>query len=217
MIIRAILLLLVCTNLGVAAWWLWHRDAIAVPLPGSEAGVASIQLLGEVGAPPVPMVPVTVASPTAQISAPACISLGPFGTPAALRQAMTTLTPHAGSIQYREVIATELRGYRVFMPPAADGSGALEVARALTARGVRDYYVVTAGEQANTVSLGIFRDMENAEKRREQLAGLGFNAVLEPRTEQVRQWWIDLSVAADFRWQSVLGEIALTVQDVACR
>ena len=51
----------------------------------------------------------------------------------------------------------------------------------------------------------------------DQIAALGFNAVLEPRTEQVRQWWIDLSVARDFRWQDVLGEIALTVQDVACR
>ena len=217
MIIRAIILLLLCMNLGVAAWWTWHREPIVAALPRNEPGVSSIQLLGEAGAPPMVAAVAPVASAVLPAPAQVCVSLGPFSTPAALRQAMTSLTPYAGTIQYREVIATELRGYRVFLPPAADGGGALELARELTARGVRDYYVVTAGEQANTVSLGSYRDLDNAEKRRDQIAALGFNAVLEPRTEQVRQWWIDLSVARDFRWQDVLGEIALTVQDVACR
>lgn len=215
MIIRAILLLLVCMNLGVGLWWLRHREAPVLPLARSEAGVGSIQLLSEVDSPPVAIADPVVAPDVATASM--CISLGPFSTPASLRQAMDVLTPHASTIQYREVVATELRGYRVFMAPAADGNGALQTARALTARGVRDYYVVTAGDQQNTISLGIFRDMENAEKRREQLAALGFNAALEPRTEQLRQWWIDLAVAKDFRWQSVLGETALTVQNVACQ
>ena len=166
MITRAIIVLLVCMNLGVAAWWYWHRDPLTTPLPRNEAGVASIPLLGEVKSLPKVTAVESIAAP--RIIATACISLGPFSTPAALRQAMTELTTHASAIQYREVIATELRGYRVFMPPATDGSGALEMARALSQRGVRDYYIVTVGEQANTVSLGIYRDLENATKRREQ-------------------------------------------------
>src|SRR5690606_12837132 len=80
---------------------------------------------------------------------------------------------------------------------------ALATARQLAARGVRDYYVVTAGEQENTVSLGLFRELANAEKRRDDLQAQGFRAQLEPRTEQASQWWIDLVSEPGLDWAAV--------------
>jgi hypothetical protein len=97
-----------------------------------------------------------------------------------------------------------LHGYRVYLPAAADREQALATARSLSARGIADYYVVTAGDQVNTVSLGIFRELENATKRRDSVAVLGFNAVVEPRTEPEKQWWIDLAAVAGFDWRTVL-------------
>ena len=104
---------------------------------------------------------------------------------------MAALTPGVARIQYREVAATQLRGYRVYLPASGSREAALAAARQLAARGVRDYYVVTAGDQENTVSLGLFRDLANAEKRRDELSAQGFAAVLEPRTEDAAQWWIE--------------------------
>ena len=50
--LRAVILLLVCMNLGVAAWWTMHRDAPTVRLPANERGVATLKLLSEVESPP---------------------------------------------------------------------------------------------------------------------------------------------------------------------
>lgn len=206
MILRSLVVMLVCMNLGVAAWWLLQREPVVVLPPAVETGVGTLVLLGEseplpsadeaeLGAVPVPL-PL----------APACLTIGPFATPAELRAAMNALTPHVGRIQFRETAATQLRGYRVYLPASGSREAALGTARQLAARGMRDYYVVTAGAQENTVSLGLFRDLANAEKRRDEIAALGFQAVLEPRTEDAPQWWIDLAAEEGFDWRALLPD-----------
>jgi hypothetical protein len=148
---------------------------------------------------------------------PGCLSIGPFATPAELRAAMAALTPGAARIQFREVEATQLRGYRVYLPASGSREAALDVARQLAARGVRDYYVVTAGDEENTVSLGLFRDLANAEKRRDELSAQGFAPVLEPRTEAAAQWWIDLAAEPGFDWRALLpGATGVDARPVAC-
>jgi hypothetical protein len=217
MILRSLVVLLVCLNLGVGAWWLLRRDPVPVPPPPLEAGTGSLVLLGEAEAPPAPDDAEVGAVPVPLADAPVCLSLGPFATPADLRAAMNAMTPHVGRIQFREVPATELRGYRVYLPAAGSREAALATARQLAARGVRDYYVVTAGAQENTVSLGLFRDLGNAEKRRDELMAQGFQAVLEPRTEDAAQWWIDLAAERGFDWRALLpGRTGLEERPVEC-
>lgn len=217
MILRGLVVLLVCLNLGVAAWWLSQPAPQAAPPPPIDAGVGSLVLLGEVEAPPTADEMDRGAVPVPMPDAPGCLTIGPFATPAALRAAMAALTPAVARIQYREVAATQLRGYRVYLPASGSREAALAAARQLAARGVRDYYVVTAGDQENTVSLGLFRDLANAEARRAELAAQGFTAVLEPRTEDVAQWWIDLAAEAGFDWKALLPAASdVQARPVAC-
>jgi hypothetical protein len=216
--LRAILLLLACMNLGVAAWWLSHRDPPAPVPPASAEGVPTLRLLSEVERLPARQAARELAEPPAPLSADArCLSLGPFETPAALREAMERLLPKVERIQFREVSTLALRGYRVFLPPAESREAAFAVARELAAAGVSDYYVVTAGPQRNTVSLGLYRDLDNANQRRDAVAALGYAPVLEPRTEPVSQWWIDLAAASAFDWRSVLRADGLRAEAAACR
>jgi len=215
MLLRSLILLLACMNIGVSAWWLLHTEAQARPLPASEPGIASLTLYSEGDRTPVPAA--AAAAPAEALSADAvCQSLGPFETPAALRHAMDTLMPKVERIQFREVSAEEMRGYRVFLPAAADHAQAVATGRELSTKGVADYYVVTAGDQVNTISLGIFRELENATKRRDEVVKLGYNAVVEPRTEPVKQWWIDLAAAPGFDWKSVLGDAPLKAVAAPC-
>lgn len=217
MILRGLVVFLVCLNLGVGLWWLTHRDPVPVPPTASEEGTGSLVLLGEAEAPPPPDQADVGAVPVPMPEAAACLTIGPFATPAELRVAMNALTPLVARIQFREVAATELRGYRVYLAAAGNREEALATARELAARGVRDYYVVTAGEQENTVSLGLFRDLGNAEKRRDELAGLGFQPVLEPRTADAPAWWIDLAAEPGFDWRTPLPrQDGLEARDVDC-
>ena len=216
MILRAVLLLLVCMNAGVGLWWALHRDPVHQPLPALERGVSGLTLLRETERSPLPAAAELEAAPEPLADMPICLSIGPFETPADLRAAMGRLMPQVGRIQFRELPATALRGYRVFLPAAASRAEALSSARALAARGLRDYYVVTAGEQQNTVSLGLFRDLENAKRRQQEVSALGYVATVEARTEQVPQWWVDIAAPEGFDWTRVLPGATAQARNVPC-
>lgn len=216
MLLRALILLLACMNVGVAVWWAAHREAPRPVLPATEPGVSSLVLLSESERPLLSDAAELSTAPEALSPESVCLSLGPFSTPADLRRAMNILLPKVERIQYREVAAVALRGYRVFLPAAGNRAQALETARALSDQGISDYYVVTAGDQQNTVSLGIFRALENAAARHDAIAALGYDPTVEARTEQVPQWWIDLAAPVDFDWRSELPGADLKVVSATC-
>lgn len=202
---RLLLSLLICINLALAAW-AWWRPAVEAPVRPEVPGVPGLTLLSEVEQLPGP--PGYAEQPDAATplsSTPICLQLGPFQTPADLRRAAGVLQPHVGRVQPREARATQLRGYRVYLPALPNREAALAAARQLAERGMRDYYVVTAGSEENTVSLGMFRELGNAEARREEVRALGFEPRLDPRTEDVSQWFLDIAVAEGQDWREILG------------
>ncbi|HMB58199.1 MAG TPA: SPOR domain-containing protein [Arenimonas sp.] len=216
--LRSLILLLVCMNLGVGAWWGLHAAPIQARLPVSDPGVATLTLLSESENRALPSSgsEEMVAPPDPLSATPVCLSIGPFATPADLRRAMNTLMPQVGRIQFREVAATSLRGYRVYLPASGSREQALKTARELASHGVTDYYVVTAGDQQNTVSLGIFHDLGNARKRHDEIAAFGYDATVEARTEQAQQWWVDVAAAEGFDWRRFLPDPALQSASAAC-
>jgi hypothetical protein len=217
LILRALVLLLLCMNIGVAAWWASQRERTTAPAPATDPNVPPLVLLAEVERRPLSDAAELAEAPAELSPDAVCLSIGPFSTPSELRLAMDLMLPRVERIQFREVPAVALRGYRVYLPPAANRAEALQTARALSARGIADYYVVTAGDQQNTVSLGIFRELENATARRDVVAALGYSPVVEPRTEQVPQWWIDLAAPPGLEWRGVLPDPALQGQAARCQ
>src|SRR5690606_14841075 len=90
MLIRALIVLLLVINLGVALWWGLRPVPPAPSLPAPPPGVATLQLVTESKSAPgniaAPMVP---AKP--EISQ--CASFGPFSTAPSLEQARVALEP----------------------------------------------------------------------------------------------------------------------------
>ena len=76
MILRSIVVLLVCLNLGVGAWWVLRADPVPAPPPALDEGTGSLVLLGEAELPPpsdaaeVGAVPVPLPAPRCAITAP---------------------------------------------------------------------------------------------------------------------------------------------------
>jgi len=212
---RVCAVLLLSMNVGVAAWWAWHPVAHAAPAPATDPGVAALVMLSESEAPVPVREPEMAAGDASAYSQ--CLSLGPFATPADLRKAMNLLTPRVGRIQFREIAAVAVRGYRVYLPAAGTRAQALATARELSAHGVNDYYVVTAGDQQDTISLGLFRDLENARARHDSIAALGYAPTIEARTEQLPQWWVDVAAPAQMHWQDVLSGDGLQALPISCQ
>ena len=122
---------------------------------------------------------------------------------------MNALTPQVKRIQYAEDRQRQSRGFLVYLPAPATREEALSVARRLSGKGVRDYYVVTAGDQQNSISLGLFKARANAEKRRTDLQALGFETEISERADELPVYWLDYAVAPDasLNWRELMPDL----------
>jgi hypothetical protein len=221
MFVRALFLLLLAANLGAASWLVFAPRTHATQSPASDPGVPKLLLLSERDHGDDASAELAAAPDTrADLRNDVCNSIGTFPTQADVRAAINALTPLTRRIQYREAHATQARGYWVYLPALQTREQALTAARALSSKGVRDYYVVTAGDQQNTISLGLFRDQNNAERRRAEIAALGFAPQSIARTEELPVYWLDYATdrARPVDWRSRLGAGAgaLREQPIEC-
>jgi cell division septation protein DedD len=195
MFVRALFMLLLALNLGGASWLLFaNRPPSDVSVAATDPGVTRLELLAERDSGEAAELASAPESP-ADLANDQCRSFGPFPTQADTRAAMNVLTPLTKRIRMREEHATQTRGYWVYLPAMPTREQALTTARTLSGKGVRDYYVVTAGDQQNTISLGLFRDQSNAERRRSEVAALGFTPKVNTRTEDLPVYWLDFALA----------------------
>lgn len=203
---RVLFLLLLALCIGGACWIAFAPKNTALVRPASDPGVPTLVLLSERDGS------TTAAHASAQSSVGAmqvsgtdiCRSVGPFQTQSDMRATLNALTPLVKRIQYRDERATQSRGFWVFLAAMKSREEALGVARRLSEKGIRDYYVVTAGEQLNTISLGLFREQANAERRKTDIAAMGFSPQLIQRTEELPVYWIDYASEPDnaINWRS---------------
>jgi hypothetical protein len=140
----------------------------------------------------------TVDAPTSAKRSYRCLAIGPFTNQVDLRSTRTALASRTVRSRQRQEQTSESRGWRVFLPAQATRDLALAQARRLEAKGVKDYFVVSAaGEMQNSVALGLFHDPANAKKRRDDVIAAGFPARMSERTEVTPVWWLDVVVPDD--------------------
>jgi hypothetical protein len=205
MLIRTLFFLLLAGNIGFYSWQVVYPRQSAAPAPVTDPGVAKLQLLRE-REQELQLSTTNNVSP-ALLGDTNCFSLGPFLTQADLRRGFNTIAPFIEKSQQRQSVQTRDRGYWVYLPAVPTREEALELARELSLTGLKDYYVVTAGDQQNTVSLGLFRESANALRRQTVLKTLGFDAQLARRTEDTLVYWLDYSRLPDAMppWERVVA------------
>lgn len=215
---RVLFLLLLALCIGGASWIAFAPQRKPAPVAVSDPGVAPLVLLSEHES----KAPGSGAAPSAaqaMSSDDICQTIGPFQTQSDMRAVLNALSAQVKRIQYRVDQQTQSRGYWVFLSALRNREEALGVARSLSAKGVRDYYVVTAGDQLNTISLGLFREQANAERRKAEIAAMGFAPQLIQRTEVLPVYWIDLARADEGRieWRTAIANTnGLEERAIAC-
>ncbi|GAB3789359.1 SPOR domain-containing protein [Dyella agri] len=213
MFLRLLFVLLVMLNIVAAAWLLLGQPYAHVP-PATDPGVPELRLLSELPAQATTATPAASVAPPASAPSPSpatadtpadyrCLTLGPFATPHDLQQARSALTPVTLRMRSRQEQVSQSRSWWVYLPAPGSRAQALALTRQLAARGIKDYFVVGGGDQPNTISLGLFKDQDNARKRRADVTAAGFPAHVTERTESVPQYWLDLVAdRAGFDWRS---------------
>ena len=215
MFLRLLFLLLLALNLGAGAWLLFGRAPVRALPPAAGADVTELRLLSEQPARASARLPVV----SAPVIAETCSTLGAFTTSVDMRAAVQALSPHVSRIQYHEEQVSHSHGFWVYLPATTDREAALDEARKLAGKGINDYYVVTAGDAQNTISLGLFDDESNAQNRMAKLQQLGFPAKVKQRVDTEPAYWVDYAVpaATAFEWQTWLpGRNDLQAKPIDC-
>ena len=205
MFARALFVLLLVLNVGVAAWWATRAPPSAPAPANPPVGVARLQLAGEVpGSTAAAVMPPTLAAPEAPIAPGAatrtatrqCFSFGPFTNDQAAVAAQARLQPLTQRIVVREQRRGSGRGWRVMLAPLPSAEQAGATAQRIAAAGFSDYFVVRDGDEANAIALGRYGNEAAARRRADALIAAGFSARAEPLGGTIT--WLDVSAAPGF-------------------
>lgn len=146
-----------------------------------------------------------------------CYAAGPYNDEAVVLTAAETIRPQVLKSNIRRLTTTQEAGYWVYIPALPSRAEALKKGRELAAAFVKDYYVVTSGNNENSISLGLYREPYNADNRVNQLKQKGFAVEKETRLEQWPEFWLDfsLSEASEFNPQTLETD-DIAVNEIIC-
>ena len=205
MLPRALIVLLLVLNLGVATWWA-TRPSPPPPVLLQPPGIARLQLLEE--APkratvrPAAVMPVVTKAPEVAAKPPVptqCFSFGPFADAAAAATARARLQPMVTRVAMREQPTSPARGWRVQMPPLASPEAAQAMAQRIAAAGFGDFLIVRDGNEANAIALGRYGSEDSARRRAAALVAAGFDARAEPLGGNAKSTtWLDVLATTGF-------------------
>lgn len=195
---KYVFLTLVLLNILYALWQLQAEPPIVEPpiaeQPRREPAVAAEQspvvdqgLQGEAGSPPPSVSPV--------VASALCVTLGRFDSATEaeqLRQRLLALAV-AAEVKAREVVVGT--DYWLVMPVVGGERHAVLQLSALQEQGV-DGFLISRGELAGQLSLGVFAREEYAELRREQLQALGHEVNLHALSKTEQQYVVEVDSKA---------------------
>jgi len=145
---------------------------------------------------------VPAAETPAQAKAPAaskfaCYTLGPFRDIADLRKLIRDIRAFVVEAAFRSNEEREQSMYWVNIPPQKSREAANALAAELKRKKIGDFYVVNAGEQANAISLGHFREKAGALSVMKKVKQAGFAVQIDPVFKSYTIYWLDYRVQTD--------------------
>jgi len=218
---RWIFFALVFGNLLLLAVF-WQQQLAQAPVADQVLDVPDssrrLQLISEVDQP---LVPVAAKARTASHRAPMCYVAGPYPDELDARHLLARAEALAldGQINAVDIATDEPSEYWVHVPPRATRAEALRVLRELQKRKV-DSYIITQGELAEGVSLGLFRNKASASGLQKKVEGYDIPAEIKVITKSVREYWVEITQVAQLndkmRERIQAGDDSISWQLVAC-
>lgn len=144
---------------------------------------------------PALRVPPVVAQPPAPPLPPRCVSVGPFGDPAAAATAAQRIAALSLAPRTREERRSQRTGYQVSVTTADATARRLLLAQ-LRRSGVQDA-VILPDDPGFRIALGTYGERERAEQRAAGLRGIGLQSTVDEHFEERLVQWLDVPGAGD--------------------
>ncbi len=185
---RTFLILLLIANLAYLGWNLSRgdQDRPVASVPPTAAAGKSLQLLEEVAESRFPEEPV------APLEQPAtCIALGVFDNTEESDFLVSALQERGMQARVELLQAGETSSFRVYMPPFNANTAARQTLEALQADGL-DSFLITTGDLAGGISLGLFSQEASALGLQESLAAQGYATSIREVVTSSNEIWVTI-------------------------
>ena len=188
---RWVFLSLVCLNLLVMVWF-WrdqagmseaHKSVDNVELQGK-----GLILLSEVNRSQLSYKTKQVSENS--ITDQRCYSVGPFKDESDAKFLGIRAEALGFSSQMRSLATGGSIEHWVHIPPLANRQQSLQLLRELQGRGV-DSYIITQGELAEGISLGLFRNKQSADSLNKKMQGMDYNVVIKEVLRGEKELWLE--------------------------
>lgn len=195
-------------NIVFAVWgWLGYSYSRNVEsLGGAEAvssaenmpGAKLVLLREQVVATPVAPTPEAVVQPALSppntveqvaVDIPLCTLLGPLLQPSDAKALLARLGALQIQAKYVSLRVDGNPDYWVYLSPEPTKDLAIAKLRELQGKKI-DSFLIPQGDLANGISLGIFDSQENAEKHRQAIVQMGYNALLKTNPRTYLENWV---------------------------
>jgi cell division septation protein DedD len=132
-----------------------------------------------------------------EAAATRCTSVGPFRELAQAATAAATLRG-AGYQPTQRVADGEIWiGYWIYIDAIPTEAEANTILAKVRGQGITESYVIPNSGSGNLVSLGVFGEIGNVTRRREQVRSLGYDPKVVDRTRRATVYWVDVVLAGD--------------------
>ena len=126
----------------------------------------------------------------AQLATGACVRVTGFDDAADAAEAKALLRERGVDADVRQARNEVVKDHWVFHPPLPSRAEAIAKMEEMRAEGVEDLAVMRDGDQANAISLGIYRSTNNMRRRIAELEGIGYPVQYETTSEPVTTYWL---------------------------
>ncbi len=201
--LRWLLAVLVLLNIGLLMWASWYRETPLeegrTPLPAVNAErmiPLSTPGLALRPRPPARKPPVVASAPApADTPAPVqhCVSIGPFESSELAEQNGKRLAEAKIAYQPRTDANRIESSYWIYLPRQASRQAAENKRKELTRLGIEDHFIMQEPGMENVLSLGLFTQLDNAQRRMQQLESKGIRAKQETRYRTRTLYWLDIT------------------------
>lgn len=189
---RWVLLLLILLNVF---YYVWHQQQAPLrakeiaPVESYQGGRKDIQLLSEAADVRAQSGAKPEFAGNGSGEASVCLYLGSFEQEAQAREVEQRLLSLDIKAQVRAMDAAAGVEYWVYLEPLASRQASLRQLRELQARRV-DSYIITQGDLANGISLGIFPRSDSADVVMQRLRAVGYEPKMRELSRSHRSFWV---------------------------
>ncbi len=204
---RILILLLILANLAFYYWASQYQSSeIIFTQPQSVPGYKPIKLLSELEqetpqqADSVSLAneQVTLASQAKEVVVQQkCFSLGPFDKEEKSDEIYNTLFSSGIQAKQRKVDERRPKSYWVYLAAHESQQEAEKTVEFLKKNKISEFYIWLDPPQKYAVSLGLFKKLETARNKINQVSKIGLDPKMEVRFDEFTEYWVDFNHDSD--------------------